>query len=125
MSVLGTGVDIVEVERIRKAEKRWGNRFLKKIFTERELEYSFKKAIPWLHLAVRFAAKEACFKALDKKGQLRAGWQDMEVRSSEEGKPYISFKGKLKDLLSRGEKVHLSLSHTSALAIAYVVRSSE
>ena len=62
--ILGAGVDIVEIFRMKDAVKRWGEEFLTKIFTPREIKYSNSKKFPYQHLAGRFAAKEAVFKAL-------------------------------------------------------------
>lgn len=62
--IVGIGTDIVEISRIKNAVAKWGERFLRKIFTENEISYCYKKKDPFPHLAVRFAAKEAVIKAL-------------------------------------------------------------
>jgi holo-[acyl-carrier protein] synthase len=62
--IYGTGIDIVQTERIREAVDRWGERFLARIFTQDEISYAYKKKDPFLPLSVRFAAKEAFIKAL-------------------------------------------------------------
>jgi len=66
--IYGIGTDIVEIKRVRDAVERWGKRFLKKIFTENEISYCYKKKDPFLHLAVRFAEKEALIKAIGARG---------------------------------------------------------
>ncbi len=77
--IVGSGVDIVEVERIKKAVKKWNKNFIYKIFTKNELDYSHKKRYTYQHLAARFATKEAVLKAFGG-GWLRSlPWKDVEV----------------------------------------------
>ncbi|MBN1586639.1 MAG: holo-ACP synthase [Candidatus Omnitrophica bacterium] len=125
MIVAGAGVDIVDVERIEKAREKWGDRFLNKIFTAGELKYSLSMPVPEIHLAARFAAKEACFKALDSVQQKKAGWQQIEVVLDKVGKPHVALGGVLKEYFAEGEVLHLSLAHTRQLAIAMAVRGRE
>ena len=63
--ISGLGIDSVQVDRIKKASKRWGKSFLRRLFTDRELDYCFRHKNPYPSLAARFAAKEALIKALD------------------------------------------------------------
>jgi holo-[acyl-carrier protein] synthase len=100
---------------MKSAYERWGERFLKKIFTEGEIEYSFSKHNPYLSLAARFAAKEAGFKALSQAGIRIVRWQDMEICRSAEGEPTLE----LTEI--SGVTMHLSLSHTHEMAVAMVV----
>lgn len=111
--IKGTGIDIVKIERLKKAVERWGERFLLRIFTQDELRYSFQKNPPYESLAVRFAAKEAFLKAINKKLSLTA----IEIRNEPSGRPYLSIKEELPDNL----RFHLSLSHDSDYAIAVVI----
>ena len=62
--IYGIGIDIVKTDRIKSAVQRWGDRFLRRVFTEREIDYSHRKNNPFLSLSVRFAAKEALIKAI-------------------------------------------------------------
>ena len=117
--ILGVGIDIVEIERIKTTLEKWGDRFLKKVFTDDEISYCNSKAIPYQHYAARFAAKEAFYKALPKNSEYAVSWQDIEVISQKSGNPVIKFIHKKEELSSI--KIHLSLSHSQNSAVAVVV----
>lgn len=121
--ILGTGIDIVETRRIADSLERFGERFLHRIFHDAEVAYarSMKKAD--LHLAARFAAKEAISKAFGTGIGGQLGWKDMEIRRRDTGEPYVVMHGKGLDLMkSRGATaIHVSLSHTDAYAAASAV----
>lgn len=110
--IKGHGVDIVEIKRLEKAVKRWGSIFLNKVFTERELAYSKNKAKPIEHLAARFAAKEAVFKAFGTSPKLN--FKDIEISNDHYGKPYCRIKNKQSPIL-------LSISHTENYAVASAI----
>ncbi len=112
------GIDIVPISRIRAAAR--SDNFLKKVFTETELGYSFKKKAPHKHLAGRFAAKEACLKALTTGFGQGAGWKDIEVVNSRDGSPALKLRSGAKRHLS-GRKVFVSIAYTKDLAVATVV----
>ncbi len=112
------GVDIVPISRIRDAARRAG--FLNKVFTEAELGYSLKKRFPHKHLAGRFAAKEACMKALTTGFGGEAGFKDIEVVDSAAGRPALRLRSGAKKRLS-GRKVFVSIAYAKDLAIASVV----
>jgi holo-[acyl-carrier protein] synthase len=124
--ILGVGIDIIEVERIRASHERFGERFLKRILRPDEIAYCFTHAQPAPFLAARFAAKEAISKAFGTGIGGQLGWQDMEVKRKESGEPYVIMHGSGQDLLTkRGARlVHLSLSHTAAHAAAVAVLES-
>ncbi len=105
----GVGIDVVDVERFRKILERWGDRFLKKVFSERELELVGSVE----SLAVRFAAKEAFLKSLGL-GLMKVPLREIEVLGGKGKRPYIS--SPLKDI-----KFHVSLSHSAGIAVAVVV----
>ncbi len=121
--ILGIGTDIVEVERIRKACERFGDRFLNRILRAGELEYcrSFQVMAP--HVAARFSAKEAISKAFGTGIGSHLGWLDMEIMRRGSGEPYVVLHGAGAELLRErgGSKVHVSLSHTQAHATAVAV----
>jgi holo-[acyl-carrier protein] synthase len=102
---------------------KWGNRVENRVFNEVELDYSKSKVEPHLHLAARFAAKEAFFKAMGK--GLREGmkWTDVTVSNDRKGKPDIVMSGKTREAAEKMEirKVHVSLSHTIDCAMAVVI----
>ncbi|MFA5094109.1 MAG: holo-ACP synthase [Candidatus Omnitrophota bacterium] len=115
----GFGVDIVEVKRIKAAVKKFGARFLGKIYTKRELAYCKSKGIPEQHLAARFAAKEAVYKAFGGDGKNPIAWTDVEIINDKTGKPVVVLKGTAEKLMfKRGvKKAVVSLSHTRNYAV--------
>ena len=119
MSVYSVGIDVIEIERVEKAIARYGERFLKRIYTEQELEYCRRKADA-SSFAVRFAAKEAVAKALGLGISQGVRWTDVEVLNDPHGKPYVRLHGRMAELL-QGKTVHLSLSHSRTCAVAMVV----
>jgi holo-[acyl-carrier protein] synthase len=123
--VCGIGVDAVDVARFRRVmERRPG--ILDRLFTETEQEYAAGSRDPCPHLAVRFAAKEAVFKALGV-GVGDAAFRDVEVVRARSGDPGLALSGRAHALsLDRGvRRWHLSLTHTDAVAIATVVAEGE
>lgn len=119
--IYGIGIDIVKIERMRTVVKKWGQRFLKRVFTEKELTYCFEKKEPYLSLAVRFAAKEALVKAMGSGAPVSL--TDIEVMNMESGKPLIKVDGKLKEIFDDKsiKKAHLSLSHEHDYGVACVI----
>jgi holo-[acyl-carrier protein] synthase len=117
-SKVSCGIDIVTISRIEAASRN--PRFLKRVFTETELEYSLKKKAPHRHLAGRFAAKEACLKALTTGLSRGASWKDIEVVNSGDGSPVLNLRSAAKKYLS-GRKVFVSIAYTKDLAVASVV----
>jgi len=99
--ILGTGVDIVEVFRMRDAIHKWGNSFLSKMFTEKEIGYSKSRRFSHQHFAARFAAKEAVVKAFGEPRKYPLKWTDIEVFNNGEGKPIIEFRGDALKLKNR------------------------
>lgn len=121
--IIGTGVDIVEVFRMKDATDRWGDNFLTKVFTAREIRYCNSKRFSYQHFAARFAAKEAVVKAIGQPRKFPVKWTDIEILNDSEGKPMIEFRGdaaKLKKMKKIGEVV-LSMSHSKNYAIANVI----
>ena len=121
--IVGTGIDIVEIGRFRKAKKKWGKNFLNKIFTENEIAYSKKRRFQEQHLAVRFAAKEAVLKAFGDKISSVHNWQDIEILNDRTGKPYIRFHKSAKKLKKKEkiDDVILSMSHCKGHAVANAI----
>ena len=114
------GIDIVEIKRLERVSKKWGKPFLNKVFTKRELAYAKSKRFPAQHLAARFAAKEAIFKALGEVETNFVGWKNIEILNDAYGKPVVYWhkeaeasrkKRKLKGAV-------VSLSHTENYAVA-------
>ncbi|OGX15864.1 MAG: holo-[acyl-carrier-protein] synthase [Omnitrophica WOR_2 bacterium RBG_13_41_10] len=112
--IIGTGVDITEVKRIKEAAEKWGKYFLSRIFTDEELENAKTRGSLYQYLAGRFAAKEAIFKAM---GDSRLSWKEVEILNDKEGKPYCAI------LNGRSKKidVHVSISHVKNYAVAQAI----
>jgi len=123
MSVLGIGVDLVECARIQRSIDRFGDRFLHRIFTDGEIEYSMSMKFPARHLAARFAAKEAVSIAFGTGIGKAMGWRDIDVRKKPSGEPFLVFSGPAQELAAkRGVTSSLiTLSHTEHHAIACIV----
>lgn len=127
MTVIGIGIDLVECKRIQHSLDRFGERFLNRVFTQGEIEYSNSMKFPARHLAARFAAKEAVSKAFGTGIGKAMGWRDIDVRKKESGEPYLVFSGQADGLArARGMKsVFITLSHTDEHAMACVVLQGE
>lgn len=121
--IIGSGVDIVEVARIKKAIKKWGNGFIGKIFTKNELAYSNKKRFAYQHLAARFATKEAVLKAFGGRWLRSLSWKDVEVINDSAGKPNIRLHGGAKRLKQKKKvrRIIVSISHTRNYAAATAI----
>ena len=121
--ILGTGIDIIEVERIRASHEKFDKRFTSRILLAAEIEYCLRHKDPAPFLAARFAAKEAVSKAFGTGICAKLGWHDIEVAKYDSGEPYVILHGKGLDLLDErgGDLVHLSISHTAQHATAMAI----
>lgn len=121
--IVGTGVDITEVGRIEAAVKRFGDRFLTRVFTPAEVRYCMDKPNAAERLAARFAAKEAGMKAIGTGLRHGVTWQDVEVLRLPGHRPVLQFHGNAAEFAARlgCKRTHLSLSHTAEQAIAHVI----
>ncbi|MDE0718993.1 MAG: holo-ACP synthase [Dehalococcoidia bacterium] len=117
--MLTTGVDIIEIPRIKQTFDRYGERFLKRVFTPDEIAYCRGRAP---NLAGRFAAKEATMKALGT-GVRGVSWKDIEVIRAESGAPSVKLHGRAKARAERLQvvEISLSISHSREFAVAFVV----
>lgn len=123
MGVYAIGVDLAETGRMREMIKRYGDRFLRRVFTAQEIEYCRRKQVGSAEsFAARFAAKEAVFKAAGTGLTVGMRWHDVEVLNDAHGRPEVQLHGKTAAMLA-GRMVHISLSHTGDTAIAMVVIS--
>ena len=123
MSVIGIGVDLIECARIQRSIDRFGDRFLHRVFTDGEIEYSLSMKFPARHLAARFAAKEAVSKAFGTGIGKAMGWRNIDVRKKPSGEPILVFSGPAQELAAkRGvTSALITLSHTEHHAMASVV----
>jgi holo-[acyl-carrier protein] synthase len=124
--IVGTGIDIAEVPRIRETIARFGSRFVERVFTESEIRYCDSKANRVERYAARFAAKEAGMKALGTGWNFGVRWRDIEVARKPGSRPTLLFHGKAGEFAARlGTKnVALSLTHTAEQAMAFVILES-
>jgi len=121
--IVGLGIDVVEVDRIRDSLKRFGDRFVARILTPAEAEYCAACADPALHVAARFAAKEAAGKALGTGLGLEVAWHDVEIVRRQSGAPELRLLGKGRNLADNRQvtQIHLSITHTQQTAAAVVI----
>ena len=115
--VVGLGVDIIEIARIRRTMEEQGEAFLHRIFTAREIAYCAAKANPSQHYAARFAAKEAVSKAMATGWSGEFAWCDVEVMNDGAGRPQVALHGRLGERLA-GCRVLVSLSHSESHVVA-------
>ncbi|MDD4066512.1 MAG: holo-ACP synthase [Clostridia bacterium] len=116
-----TGVDIVEVNRIKLLINEHKDLFLQKVFTESEIEYcKCAKAHMYESFAVRFAAKEAVFKAFNVEINHNIDWKYIEILNEKTGRPIVNLKDKLAEYNKDIENIDISLSHEKEMAIASV-----
>lgn len=121
--ILGTGIDIVELSRIKKAYDRWGDQFSRRILTSAETDRLKKKKEIDSFLGSRFAAKEAFLKALGTGYSDGISWQDMEVVRVEGTRPKLKITGRAREILDQmgATNIHLSISHEKKYAVAQVI----
>ncbi len=121
--IVGTGVDLAEVPRIRAAIERFGPKFIERVYTPLEIAYVERKANKYERYAARFAAKEAGMKAIGTGWRHGVRWQDFEVANLPTGKPTLRFHGIAAQVAGKlGVKnVALSLTHTAELGMAHVI----
>ena len=121
--IVGTGVDLCEVTRIRQAVQRYGSRFLDRIYTAAEIAYVERKANKFERYAARFAAKEAGMKAIGTGWRHGITWHDFEVTNLLSGKPTLAFHGAAAAVAGRMgvRNVSLSMTHTAETAMAMLI----
>lgn len=126
--VIGVGIDIIEIDRVKESVEKFGERFLRKIYTQTELDYCLKKKYKYQHLAARFAAKEAVYKALATGWNEDVSWHNIEISNEPNGMPIVTLKGNLKKFLSEGKDLKISMSHSrdyvTCMAIIYKTDTS-
>lgn len=118
---ISCGIDIIEIDRIKDSIEDIGEKFIKKVFTDKEIEYCESKRMQkYQHYAGRFAAKEAAFKAVSARlnDKYSVCWQDFEVVNDEQGKPKINLKNINTENI---ENIDISISHCKLYATANVV----
>jgi holo-[acyl-carrier protein] synthase len=121
--LIGTGVDLIEIERIAHSIERFGDRFLRRVYTDSEIAYCRRKRSSAESFAARFAAKEAGAKALGTGISRGVTWTEFEVKREPSGRPLLALSGRAETLAKElgVRSVSLSLTHTREMAMAMVV----
>ena len=121
--IFGTGLDIIEIDRIKKSLAKYSSRFENKVFTDGEINYCQSQADPGKHFAARFAVKEAVSKSLGTGITHEVGFKDIEVVNQTSGKPIVKMGGRGKILFEKLDLkfIHISISHDRHYAIAHAI----
>jgi holo-[acyl-carrier protein] synthase len=122
--IVGVGIDIVEIDRMRRILESKSDRLIERVFTTEETRYALAHVEPALHFAARIAAKEATYKALSGNPLARAvGWREIEVLLREDGAPYLMLHGRARDRAAElaVERSLVSLTHSKTAAVAVVI----
>ncbi|MGA3287836.1 MAG: holo-ACP synthase [Bacteroidota bacterium] len=122
--ILGIGVDVVDVQRMKDVLEKQGKVFLDKVFSDMEVTYCKTRKKPYIHFGARFAAKEAVAKAMRTGWSGAFHWRDIEVVNDQSGAPHILLSRDVAKALDQCT-VHLSLSHTDNTIVAFVVLESK
>lgn len=124
--IVGVGIDLEEVARIRDSIDTHGDRFLRRVYTPAEIAFVSGKANRYERYAARFAAKEAAMKALGTGWACGVQWRDIEIENDADGRPLLRLHGKAQELAERlgCRRAWVSLSHTRAGVVAQVILES-
>ncbi|MEA3560553.1 MAG: holo-ACP synthase [Candidatus Omnitrophota bacterium] len=125
--IVGSGVDLVEIEDLKKTLDKQGDKLIKRIFTAKEMDYSLNKKASTEHLAVRFAAKEAVLKAFGNEKIKSVRLRDIEILNDKNGKPEVNLSNSAEKLKvdSGIDRIIISLSHTKRFAVASAILTKE
>ena len=116
-----TGIDIIEIDRVKQSIEDTDGKFCTRVYTEKEIEYcESKKAQKYQHYAARFAAKEAVFKAVSPllQNKYDIGWKDIQILNDENGRPFVNI---LNENIKGIKDIDISMSHCKQYALAYVI----
>lgn len=119
----GTGVDLVEISRIKNSIQKYSGKFEERVFTPKEIDYCRSKAEPFKHFAARFAAKEAVLKSLGTGMAEGISWKDMEILNQESGRPVLNLSGKGRAIFNslNLRDIHISITHDKQYAVAQAI----
>jgi len=121
--IFGTGLDIIEINRIKDSIQKYSDRFIKKIFTQKEIDYCRSQADPAKHFAGRFSAKEAVLKCFGTGMTGGIFWKDIEVDRLKSGQPVLNLYGKGRKMFTqlKLKHIHISISHDKIHAVAHAI----
>lgn len=119
--IFGIGIDIIEIDRIKKSIEKFGDVFLNKIFTATEVEYCLSKKNKFQHFAARFAAKEAISKALATGWSKDFKWKDIEIFNEASGMPNVRLSGNLQKFLDADKQLKITMSHSENYVTCFAI----
>ena len=121
--IFGTGIDIIEVDRIKNTIQKFSDRFKSKIFTQKEIDYCHSQADPAKHFAARFTVKEAVLKCFGTGMTGGILWKDIEVDKLNSGQPVLNLHGNGKKLFNKLnlKQIHVSITHDKTYAAAHAI----
>ena len=121
--IVGTGIDIIEIDRIKNSIQKYSDRFKKKIFTQKEIDYCDSQAEPAKHFAARFSVKEAVLKCFGTGMSGGILWKDIEVDKLESGQPILNLYGKGEKIFDQLnlKHIHISITHDKIYAVAHAI----
>ena len=121
--IFGTGIDIIEVDRIKNSIRKYSGRFKKKIFTQKEFDYCHSQADPAKHFAARFTVKAAVLKCFGTGMTGGILWKDIEVGKLSSGQPVLNLHGNGKKLFNqlKLKHIHVSITHDKTYAAAHAI----
>jgi holo-[acyl-carrier protein] synthase len=119
--ILGIGIDIIEIDRIKNSIAKYGEKFLHKIFTEKEIEYCSTKGNSVQHYAARFAAKEAISKALSTGWNNEFHWKEIEISNLTTGAPIVELLGGMKQYLTDNKQLKITMSHSDFYVTCFAI----
>ena len=121
--IFGTGIDIIEINRIKQSIQKYSDRFEQKVFTQKEIDYCHSQADPAKHFAARFSVKEAVLKCFGTGMTGGIFWKDIEVDKQEFGKPVLNLYGTGNELFTqlKLKYIHISITHDKNYAVAHAI----
>ena len=121
--IFGTGIDIIEVDRIKNTIQKFSDRFKSKIFTQKDIDYCHSQADPVKHFAARFTVNEAVLKCLGTGMTGAILWKDIEVDKLNSGQPVLNLHGNGKKLFNQLnlKHIHISITHDKTYAAAHAI----
>jgi holo-[acyl-carrier protein] synthase len=121
--IFGTGIDIIEIDRINNSIQKYSDRFKNKIFTQKEIDYCHSQADPAKHFAARFTVKEAVLKCFGTGMTGGILWKDIEVDRLKSGQPILNLYGKGKKIFNqlKLKQIHISITHDKSHAVAHAI----
>jgi holo-[acyl-carrier protein] synthase len=121
--IFGTGIDIIEIDRIKSSIQKYSDRFKSKIFTQKEIDYCHSQADPVKHFAARFSVKEAVLKSFGTGMTGGILWKDIEIDRLKSGQPVLNLYGKGEKLFNqlKLKQIHISITHDKNYAVAHAI----